>query len=492
MAVKVIRELATRFSVTVKKSSVRQAERAMKKLRDNAAKTGKAMRETLTVRGAKGAVTSGRALALGAAGVAGGGAISVFSERIRQMGDALGKTSLVTGLSTDALQELGFVADRSGISAESMNDSLRSLRLTMEQAARGRAGEEAVRFISEMGINAQTTGKDMEFVTDRLADFIAAQKDVGRQLFILQNLGLDQNTLKVWSAGAKSIRSLRTEARALGGILSKSLIKELETYTDEQTRLMFAVRGIGSAVAGSGGLIFALRRLNNTFLGFVQRNKPRLVAFFGKASSSAVESFGKSVAGIGDIFESILRKAELGELSKTALSGFGILAFVAAQPKLALLSGVLLVIFDILTGISEVLSGTDPLSFTGQAIRGFKEFFQNIFSFDSFFGQMKAKKDEMVLFFRDVLKESFSFRGGMLDFAKKAAGGFLGDLFGGPQPNLQVAGKSGTINVNVNIASNGNVDESRLAGAIKDALVPVVRSFENQAAASAAAPSGAR
>jgi hypothetical protein len=98
--------------------------------------------------------TAFRGLAV-AGGVLAGAAVAVgaVGHASLKSADETAKLATKLGSTTEALSQLDYVAERSGVSSQALSNSLRDMQKNAAAAAKGQG--EAVRALQELGINAE-------------------------------------------------------------------------------------------------------------------------------------------------------------------------------------------------------------------------------------------------------------------------------------------------------------------------------------------------
>lgn len=138
-------------------------------------------------------------------------------------------TSQAIGISTDALQELGYAASQSGVDAEEMRQSITLLSRTMNAAKQG--GEEQAKMFSKLGVkvkDAQGKLRGADDVIGDIADGLAKMPDGAEKTALaLELFGRGgARMIPMLNEGSAGVAKLRQEARDLGIVLDKSLIKQ--------------------------------------------------------------------------------------------------------------------------------------------------------------------------------------------------------------------------------------------------------------------------
>lgn len=201
---------------------------------------------------ALGAVAGGFAL-VGSAAAAGVGVLSRVALGYANTGDEIGKTADRLGLGVEALQELRFVADRSGVAAATFDMAYQRFARRIGEAAAGTG--EARTAIDALGIslfdqNGQLRDSEDLFgeVADKLSTLenASVRNALAMKFFDSEGVALVQ-MMKDGSAG---IADLREEARGLGLVMGEDLVRQSENVVDRWTNLTGRAKGLGFALAG--------------------------------------------------------------------------------------------------------------------------------------------------------------------------------------------------------------------------------------------------
>ena len=190
----------------------------------------------------------GRSILFG--GGAFGGGLLVGMQRFANMGDRLAKTSRQLGIGVDALQELRFAADRSGVSVQMFDSSLERFVKRTGEAAQGTG--EAGRVLKFLGVDLRDANDELRGTEDLFLDVLDKLNDVedaairnaaaaaifGREGLKMVNLAAE---------GADGIEALREEQRRYQGV-SEAAARESENFVDALTNLTAAALGLKSSV----------------------------------------------------------------------------------------------------------------------------------------------------------------------------------------------------------------------------------------------------
>lgn len=188
------------------------------------------------------------------AGAAIGLTLIVVAAKFVQMGkaaidnaDQLGKLSQATGVSVEALSQLQFAADLSGLSTEDLAASLSKLSRSGAEAAAGSRAQ--VDAFERLGVSVKNTDGSLKSTEELLLDVA--------QGFSLLEDGLAKNALAqdlfgksgakmipFLNAGRDGIAALRKEADALGLTITSSTAQSAERFNDALSTVNAAAGGL--------------------------------------------------------------------------------------------------------------------------------------------------------------------------------------------------------------------------------------------------------
>lgn len=156
-----------------------------------------------------------------------------------------------TGLSTSAIQELGFAAKMTGVSAEGMNQGLMRLSRTMANAQQGGAQAEAA--FKSVGLSAeQLADMPLDQVLGKVADAFAGAEDGATKSAIAMQLFGKSGTdlIPLLDKGSSGIEELRAKAQELGIVMGGEDV-EAGVKLNEQLKEMDAQMTAVKLRAGS-------------------------------------------------------------------------------------------------------------------------------------------------------------------------------------------------------------------------------------------------
>jgi len=173
-----------------------------------------------------------------AAGALSGAAVAtaLLTQRFAEQADQIGKTASKVGLSTTALQELRFAAERSGVAAGTLDMALQRFSRRVAEAAAG--GGELKGVLDELGISAvdsEGRTRAVEAVLSDVAEAMAATGSESDRLRIAFKAFDSEGAalVNMLKDGRIGLDRLREAARETGAIMSAELIEASTALTDD-------------------------------------------------------------------------------------------------------------------------------------------------------------------------------------------------------------------------------------------------------------------
>jgi hypothetical protein len=191
--------------------------------------------------------SSARRMSAALAGIGVGVAVGFLgratSEAIK-FGDQVQKTALRTGLTTEAISELGFVAERGGTSLEAIVKAVQKVQRAAIDAGDGLLTY--TRAFDKLNINVSefkqlAPDRQFEVVADRISKLENPTERTALSMQLLGRSGAE--LISVFSGGVGEIRALRQEAVRLGVSLSQDAADKAAGAADAITNLQTSIRG---------------------------------------------------------------------------------------------------------------------------------------------------------------------------------------------------------------------------------------------------------
>ncbi len=300
--------------------------------------------------------------------------VKAFSES----GDALEKMSRRTGVSVEALSELGFAAEQSGADLETLETGLRKMQKSIADAAAG--SESAIEALSRLGLTVEDVLKlNPERQFKLIANGLSQVADPTLRAALALELFGKSGTrlLPLLEDGARGIERLQEEARALGLTLSTDAAQQAALLHDTLNILWRVVKKltttIGAALADAViDLSDRITRVVVTVTAWVRQNQAVIVsaakvAAGVMAAGAALVAAGTLISGLGAVF---------GWLA-SAVSGVGAVFGALAAVLGALVTPIGLVVAAVASLGTAILvytgAGADALAWLGDTFRWLKD-----------------------------------------------------------------------------------------------------------------------
>ena len=178
------------------------------------------------------------------------GAVGIFVAKINKialMGDSLAKTSKYLGLSVESLQKFEFVAERSGVPVDAMQNSMQRLAVTAMRAAGGMKKESLA--FNSLGIKAKKINGDVKSTEELLIElsdkFAYKSYTATEKLYIAQEIFGKQGAsmVNLLNQGPEAIRAEMELVKKLG-LMNETQAENSEYYANAVTEMKWAFRGL--------------------------------------------------------------------------------------------------------------------------------------------------------------------------------------------------------------------------------------------------------
>jgi len=274
------------------------------------------------------------------------GATKIFASA----GDQLDKMAARTGVSVEALSQLGFAAEQSGADIETLENGIRVMQRTINDAQRGLST--ATDAFADLGLSVEhLAALSPEDQFQAIADAISRVEDPSKRAALaMQVLGRSGTKLLPLLG---SIRQLRSQAGGLGLTISTRDASSAALLTDTLNILWRTVR-VGAFVIGSA--------LAPTIIDLSNRITRIIIAAneWIKANREAVvwvARVGVAVGGVGAILIATGLAFTLLGVAVGGLAGaLGLTAAIIA--KVGVVLGAILSPIGLLIGAAALLGGT--------------------------------------------------------------------------------------------------------------------------------------
>ena len=164
----------------------------------------------------------------------------------------IGKTGEYLGIASDALQELRYAAEKSGVSVDAINDALKELQVRAVDAKSGEG--EAAEAFQALGLKSvDAAGKIREplELLNAVADRLKTMPTQSDRIWIADAIFGDEGSMviKMLKDGSQGLQAMRHEARALGLVLSTDAISKASRFNQALKKLQNISGSIGKAFA---------------------------------------------------------------------------------------------------------------------------------------------------------------------------------------------------------------------------------------------------
>jgi len=236
------------------------------------------------------------------------GAAKVFAD----MGSDMVDMSQRTGVSVEALSELGFAAEQSGADLGTLEGSLKKMQKMLFEAASG--SQSAQETLASLGLSVAQLSKlspDEQFkaIADRMSQITDPTLKTATAMAIFGKSGTQ--LLPMLQDGAQGIEELQQQARDLGLTMATEDAQAAEAFGDRIDVLWKVLKKtvftIGSALEPVlSALIDSTVRIVVTISDWIKNNKELIVTVFKigmaiAAGGAAIVALGTAVAGIGTV-----------------------------------------------------------------------------------------------------------------------------------------------------------------------------------------------
>jgi hypothetical protein len=390
-------------------------------------------------------------LAAGAAGVA----MFLFTKKIAESNDELGKFAEIIGVDLEALQELGYVAELNGASVDSMNSSLSNLSKIMSEASRGIGGGiEAFGILGLSVTDAQGKIKETDDFLFEISDALSKIDSQAQRIEFASKLGIDESLILALDKGSDALRRQREEARELGFIIDEEAAQAAANFNDEMLRATRVVTGVANAIGQK--LMKQMIPMIKAFVAWFKANKElirqNILGFFDNLTKAlqAVGNIAQRVAetlyffrgallAVAGVFLLLKRRIIAAKLAMLALNASAlILPLIFAAIGVAL--------FLLLEDLQKFLTGGE--SVIGKWVETFKKGWEDVkkvfaLAWDSIARQTETMIQKTADYFKNAWIDSINFvkkkAGELLDFIPGVDVGTADALAGGTGVERQAA-----------------------------------------------------
>ena len=266
-------------------------------------------------------------LAAGAAALIGQAtATGAYAEQVSDQAAAL-------GLTTDAYQELSYVASRYGIDSEKITTILSKLAVDQKAVADG--NEEAAATYAALGISIdQVTAAKPEQLFALMADGFGNVADASTRLALASTLFGDRiasQLLPLLDNGSAGLAAMAAEAHELGVVMSADAIASANAFNDQMEVLGAVVTSFRNEIAQA--VTPTLSEMVSDLLDWVKVNRDLIASKMDEWVGKAVDAFERVAAAVklaNDLVGGVDGWERLAKVI-TGLAGTGGVIYVAVK-----------------------------------------------------------------------------------------------------------------------------------------------------------------
>lgn len=272
---------------------------------------------------------AGLGLQLGALGGAASlGGLGLMAKQAIDAADNLGKMAQKVGVSVESLSALEYAGKLSDVSLEQLGAGLKKLSVNLNEVATNADGDAAAAFRA-IGVSVKDAAGNLRSADDVFADVaeaFAGMKDgAGKTALAVQIFGkAGADLIPLLNAGAKGLAEMRGEAEALGLVFTGDMAKQAEAFNDNLTRLSESTRGFGNELAGI--VLPTLSQLAQEFVNSA-REGTGFASILGAGLKTGLETIAVLGANVVYVFKAIGNEiggiaAQVAALSTGDFQGF--------------------------------------------------------------------------------------------------------------------------------------------------------------------------
>lgn len=283
-----------------------------------------------------------------AAGV-GVAALVPFAEKFADATGAIGDLAERTGASRERIQELGYAAQLSGSSAETLAGALQKMNIVIGEAKGGsKELQQMFRGLNISFKNASGTAKSTDEIFDMMVNRISRIKDPALQAKAAITIFGKSATelLPLLKGGTAGLAETTAEARRLGVVLSEQAVNGGEAFGDVLDKLKYALTGVGNTIGTA--LAPTLSQLGTALTDSIVKYRPEIEKFaksFADNLPDYIEKARQAVVDFRDGLEPVSKALgwvsdNLG-LGNAALGLFAVTIAAIVIPPVVALTGAL-------------------------------------------------------------------------------------------------------------------------------------------------------
>ncbi len=283
-----------------------------------------------------------------------GTALSAVTLSVAKSIDETYDQAAALGVSTEALQKLGYAAQLSGSSAEEVGAALGFLQRSSYAAANG--SKEAAEIYNEFGVSLKDSNGNLRSSEALLLDFADGLKRIEspseRAAMLAKVLGRSAGPQlqQFLSQGSDAIRDLGKEFESLGGVFDGNTIDSARELNDTLDKMHAAIKAVGLQVAKA--FMPTLKDATKLLDSFWTKNGAAVRSVIGSAVEGIGSAFAFVAKTVGFALDGLTMLFELfGPFKNAAIAVAGALLLIAAAllspvVAIAVLAGAFLLLLD--------------------------------------------------------------------------------------------------------------------------------------------------
>lgn len=240
-----------------------------------------------------------------------------------EMGGKIDDLAQSTGQTREALQELAFAGDQSGMSFDDTAGLIVKLSKNLYEAAHG--NKEMAKSFGRAGIavrDAQGNLRPAADVLEDIADHVSSMPDGTKKTAVaMELLGKSgAHAIPLLNAGGDGIRAMRDEAHELGAVMSEDTVKSLDEFGDESAKVKTALTGLKNDAVTA--LLPTLKEMVAGLMEWIKANrevlKQKLQSVF-RLLAVGIKVFAKAIGVVITVLDFMGRHLDVVAVAVLAL-----------------------------------------------------------------------------------------------------------------------------------------------------------------------------
>lgn len=260
------------------------------------------------------------------------------------------------GLSTEAVQELGYAAKVTGANGEELQVGFQHLARGLEELRSKGTGPaaDALRALKIPLHDSEVQHGKLDQVLEIVANRFAAMPDgVAKTASAIDLFGRSGTSLiPLLNKGAGGIKELREEAEKLGIVIDENGIKKSKEFEEQNIRLHETFRGISNQIVAQ--MLPALNAMLTGLLEWVKSHKALIALGIEYAIKGVTIAFKALATAVGFVADVIQYLVDHAELARDIFIAIGlVLLDMAADAVIAWLAvaGPIVLVIAAITGV---------------------------------------------------------------------------------------------------------------------------------------------